>query len=338
MRIAVAYLGRHGPLGPISLEMTAHLSKHAEVFGVISTQADNFHSWKKLNIPLVEAPTFESTVAAFASCLNQPRIARVAARIRALSPDVILYSIVHPWTPFLQRYLRPIPHVITVHDPIPHPGVIHRMSSFWETVCARRAQRCVVLSARFNSVMAAKGVDSRKIDVIPLAVPSFYGQADAPADAPLNTLLFFGRITAYKGLEILLGAFRILCERRPGVTLKIVGEGSLAPYTSLLEGLPRTDIVNRWAPDDEVASFFKPGTLVVLPYTSASQSAVVPVAAAFGLPVIATNVGALPDQVEHGRTGLLRLVMGSVAEAVVRRARCPVLTVKHPTTVTFDAP
>ncbi len=40
----------------------------------------------------------------------------------------------------------------------------------------------------------------------------------------------------------------------------------------------------------------------------------------------------------HGRTGLLRLVMGSVAEAVVRRARCPVLTVKHPTTVTFDAP
>ena len=32
----------------------------------------------------------------------------------------------------------------------------------------------------------------------------------------------------------------------------------------------------------------------------------------------------------HGRTGLKRLLMGSVAEAVVRRARCPVLTVKQP--------
>jgi nucleotide-binding universal stress UspA family protein len=32
----------------------------------------------------------------------------------------------------------------------------------------------------------------------------------------------------------------------------------------------------------------------------------------------------------HGRTGLARLVMGSVAEQVVRKARCPVLTVKHP--------
>jgi len=32
----------------------------------------------------------------------------------------------------------------------------------------------------------------------------------------------------------------------------------------------------------------------------------------------------------HGRTGLTRLLMGSVAEAVVRRAKCPVLVVKHP--------
>jgi nucleotide-binding universal stress UspA family protein len=35
----------------------------------------------------------------------------------------------------------------------------------------------------------------------------------------------------------------------------------------------------------------------------------------------------------HGRTGLTRLLMGSVAEAVVRRAKCPVLTVKHPSAV-----
>jgi nucleotide-binding universal stress UspA family protein len=32
----------------------------------------------------------------------------------------------------------------------------------------------------------------------------------------------------------------------------------------------------------------------------------------------------------HGRTGVARLLMGSIAEAVVRRADCPVLTVKHP--------
>lgn len=35
----------------------------------------------------------------------------------------------------------------------------------------------------------------------------------------------------------------------------------------------------------------------------------------------------------HGRTGVLRLVMGSVAEMVVRHADCPVLTVKQPTNV-----
>jgi nucleotide-binding universal stress UspA family protein len=39
----------------------------------------------------------------------------------------------------------------------------------------------------------------------------------------------------------------------------------------------------------------------------------------------------------HGRTGLTRLLMGSVAEAIVRRATCPVLTVKQPTPVAATA-
>ena len=32
----------------------------------------------------------------------------------------------------------------------------------------------------------------------------------------------------------------------------------------------------------------------------------------------------------HGRTGLSRLLMGSVAEAIVRKAHCPVLVYKQP--------
>lgn len=39
----------------------------------------------------------------------------------------------------------------------------------------------------------------------------------------------------------------------------------------------------------------------------------------------------------HGRTGLSRLLMGSVAEQVVRRAKCPVLTVKHPVTAAYPS-
>jgi len=39
----------------------------------------------------------------------------------------------------------------------------------------------------------------------------------------------------------------------------------------------------------------------------------------------------------HGRTGLTRLLMGSVAEAVVRKAKCPVLTVKQPAQVPATA-
>jgi glycosyltransferase involved in cell wall biosynthesis len=57
--------------------------------------------------------------------------------------------------------------------------------------------------------------------------------------------------------------------------------------------------------DTEIAGFFQDAGIVVLPYLSASQSGVVAIAAAFARPVVATSVGGLPEQIEHGQTGLL---------------------------------
>jgi glycosyltransferase involved in cell wall biosynthesis len=64
-------------------------------------------------------------------------------------------------------------------------------------------------------------------------------------------------------------------------------------------------VVNRWIDDTEVAPFFQQAAVAVLPYTTASQSGVIPLAATFRVPVIATTVGALPDQIQNGETGIL---------------------------------
>src|SRR5690349_14835167 len=117
MRIAVIYLGRRGPGCPISLELAAHLSKKAEVLAVVSKQADHYNLWQRSDLELVSASTFSSDSGAAASLLFQSRLRSLAASIAQKQPDVIVYPMVHPWTPFLQRYLRRIPHVITVHDP-----------------------------------------------------------------------------------------------------------------------------------------------------------------------------------------------------------------------------
>ena len=54
-----------------------------------------------------------------------------------------------------------------------------------------------------------------------------------------------------------------------------------------------------------MSTYFTKADLVVLPYTSATQSGVIPVAAAFGVPVIASDVGGLAEQLDQGACGIL---------------------------------
>jgi glycosyltransferase involved in cell wall biosynthesis len=308
MRVAIIYLGRRGPGGPISLELAAHLSSKTDVFAVVSTQADHYNLWQKSGLDLLSVSTFSSDSGALLSLLFQGKLRSLATSIAQKHPDVIVYPMVHPWTPFLQRYLRRIPHVITVHDATPHPGLKHFASSFWERASARRASRCVVMSSRFVASLIERGIPAERIDVIPHGIFSFYGTQEKQRTAGENavkSILFFGRITAYKGLEVLLQAFEILERRRKNVRLDVVGAGDLKPYSHLLERTRNVNVVNRWVDDAEVGPFFQQAALAVLPYTTASQSGVIPLAASFRVPVVATTVGALADQIKSGETGLL---------------------------------
>jgi glycosyltransferase involved in cell wall biosynthesis len=82
----------------------------------------------------------------------------------------------------------------------------------------------------------------------------------------------------------------------------------------------RFTVINRYVPADEQAALFREAAVVVLPYLEASQSGVVPIACAFGKPVVVTDVGGLPEVVEDGVTGFV-VAPGdetALADAIVR--------------------
>jgi glycosyltransferase involved in cell wall biosynthesis len=174
----------------------------------------------------------------------------------------------------------------------------------------RLAKRCLVFSASLVSELARRGVEPANIDVIRLGAFTYGTGESSAAPATVETepilpaLLFFGRITAYKGLEVLLQAFKQVSEKH-SATLLIAGDGDLRPYRQWIEGDENIQVINRWIADVEVASVFQRANLVVLPYTSASQSGVIPIAASFRLPVIATRTGGIPEQIQDGLSGLL---------------------------------
>ncbi|HHV04690.1 MAG: glycosyltransferase [Bacteroidales bacterium] len=122
-----------------------------------------------------------------------------------------------------------------------------------------------------------------------------------------RTLLFFGFIRDYKGLDLLLEAFRDLGDT---YQLVIAGEcyGSFEKYEKMIRLLPNPPAVkvfNRYIADSEVPLFFSAADVCVLPYRTATQSGISAMAYHFQVPVIVTPAGGLAEAVEGPGTGLV---------------------------------
>lgn len=108
------------------------------------------------------------------------------------------------------------------------------------------------------------------------------------------------------------------------IKLWIVGEfgADREEYMALINELgiePYVKVVDAYTPDREVEKYFAAADLVVLPYTSATQSGIVQIAYGFSKPVIVTEVGGLPDVVDDGKTGYV--VKPESPEEIVRAVR-----------------
>lgn len=138
-----------------------------------------------------------------------------------------------------------------------------------------------------------------------------------------NVLLFFGLVREYKGLKHLLKALPEVITENKNVKLIIAGSfgDDKQVYLDLINDDIRENvvIVDDYIPDDEVDMYFESADLVVLPYESATQSAVVQTAFGFEKPVLVTNVGGLPDVVDNLNTGYIVESQNSaaIAEAIM---------------------
>lgn len=127
-----------------------------------------------------------------------------------------------------------------------------------------------------------------------------------------KTILFFGGINPYKGLEILLQAFSELINLDTTYTLVIAGSPRNKEYffmiKSLIENLNLKSYIKEYygfIPDDEVERFFKASDCCVLPYKSIFQSGVHLLSYSFGIPVIASDIGSFKgEDIIEGKTGL----------------------------------
>src|SRR5574338_161476 len=121
-------------------------------------------------------------------------------------------------------------------------------------------------------------------------------------------ILFFGYVRKYKGLDLLIDALSELIKKDNCYKLLVVGEfyDDEKFYQDKIKSFKLNDsvkVLNKFISNEEVAKYFEPADLVVLPYRSATQSGILNLAYGFLKPVLVTDVGGLAEFVDNGKTG-----------------------------------
>ena len=174
-----------------------------------------------------------------------------------------------------------------------------------------------------------------KVTVIPFGINNTVpNTALTPADARRQvgigvsdkTLLFFGNIAPYKGLEYLVAAFIELSKKSGDYRLIIAGrpKGCEDYWSRIQQMISSSGVGDRviqrieYIPDEQTELYFKAADVLVLPYTHVFQSGVLFLGYSFGLPVIAADVGALKEEIVEGETGFVfeRENPGDLARAI----------------------
>jgi glycosyltransferase involved in cell wall biosynthesis len=234
---------------------------------------------------------------------------RAVRSIRTLDPALVVFEW---WTPALghvvgtmARLLRRsgVKCIFECHNVFPHERTLLDLPMVQYGLGAAEA---FIAFSRKNV--------SRLQDLFPdkpsfyTALPAVFSHSSRSSRAG-RTILFFGIVRPYKGLEVLLEAMPIVLGQ---VDCKLIIAGEfyepVDKYLSSIRRLglePYVEVNDRYVPNEEIPKLLERADVLALPYRDATQSGVLRMAVSSGLPVVASDVGAFADEIVDGVTGLL---------------------------------
>lgn len=253
-----------------------------------------------------------------------------ARHINQINPDYIIFQWWHPYFApcyvFLSLFTKKIKKIFVCHNVLPHERFP------FDTFLTK-----LTLQFGHGFILHSETEQDELLSILPHAnyqvtphptynIFNFHNiqkeAARTHLQLPQNTniILFFGLVRDYKGLKHLIHAMPSICSTLPNIHLVIAGDfgHSYDEYFNLICQLKISKyitIFNSYIPDTDVEYYFSSCDLVVLPYETATQSGVVPMAFGFEKPVVVTAVGGLPEVVTNQKTGYVIPPKDSVALA-----------------------
>lgn len=258
-----------------------------------------------------------------------------ARKIKKLKPDYIIMQWWHPYfSPCytgLSMLTSKIPKIFVCHNVFPHERF--PLDKFLTRTVLKKGKAYITHSAMdaedLKSIVAAPNYETTVLPVHNSFKMKNLTKSQARLAADVSEdkkiLLFFGFVREYKGLRHIINAMPEIVKYDSNIRLMIVGEfrSDKENYLEQIKKLDvgnNIDIVDGYIPDSGIEKYFAASDLIVLPYESATQSGIVQIAYGFEKPVIATDVGGLPEVVSDGKTGYIVEPKNpkALAEAVIR--------------------
>jgi glycosyltransferase involved in cell wall biosynthesis len=250
------------------------------------------------------------------STFNPLTYGSASRAIDSFKPDIFIANF---WMSFFAIFLsrmarmqnRNVKRIALIHNLIPHE------KRFFDRYLIMKMLRSydafVVLSDAVEKDLLAMRPDAKYLkmehpwyDHFGEKLPKDEARTLLKVSKNKKTLLFFGLIRDYKGLDVLIKAFSKMDD---SYQLIIAGEiyGSPEKYNQLIEmsGNKNIYLFNAYIPDDEVSLYFSSADICVLPYRSATQSGVTGTSFHFEVPVVATDVGGLRETLKDGQLGVI---------------------------------
>ena len=273
--------------------------KAANIFNL---NEENYFDKEVEGAEIIKFKTGKNKLITLLHLINPLNTLKIIGKIRKIRPSTahLFFGEGYPMAIFLSLYLKlkRIPLIITLHDPEIHPGnFIEKLNGILRRATLKLADGIHIHSRVFIGKVKKLNIENNKIFIIPHGsfAPLFrkYVKKNVPKE---DTILFFGRLEKYKGLEYLIEAGLRL---RGEFKVVIADPGNLdEKLHEVIKNNPNIfEFRNRYISREEATNLFQKSKVCVLPYIQATQSALPLISAFFGVPVVATNIGAFAEDI-----------------------------------------
>jgi glycosyltransferase involved in cell wall biosynthesis len=244
--------------------------------------------------------------------------------IKKINPDVIHIQFTTELYPkfffliflLLLKTLK-IPLIITQHEVNIEKRFFQIRTLFYEKPLYKLVDVIIIHSEFARNQLRLKGVAGNHIMTLPHGVhfsPSvdkFHSRDMIEIDHKAKVVLFLGFILPHKGIEYVITALPNIIQRFPKTLFIVAGETKDVDYLRTLKKLVEERALHKnvkftgYVPEDQLNTYLSSADVVVLPYSSITQSGILPLAVGAGIPVVASAVGGLKEVLKKHFVGLL---------------------------------